>query len=880
MKHFIYFLLTVCFAGFSARGATETEPNNTFAQANSIAYNTAMIGTINCSGDQADFFYGPKSFRGTMQVYLEVTNTGVSNGSVNFYMYDKAQNLIVNNYLVLNNSNLSPNVTYYDTLTINCRDDDSLYFLMYGGNQCFNYKITYKVPSPITVINDIGTHNALTNAAYFNATDSVVGLIQYTNASGTNSTDIYKTKLPQDGTARVYIQRTNTGGSGNQYVYFQVYDKAQNQIYNDINGYVSPGQTRYDTLNFYCRASDSMYFALTSPSSCFSYKLSYQMLNSNGALHVDTTNNNSFATAAYLKPTDSVNGSIGYVNGSNTYNTDDFFKTKLPQDGTLRVYIQRTNTGGSGNQYVYFQVYDKALNQIYNDINGYVSPGQTRYDTLNFYCRASDSMYFRMTSPSSCFSYKLSYQMLNNNGVLHVDTTNNNSFATAAYLKPTDSVNGSIGYVNGSNASNSDDFFKTKLPQDGTLRVYIQRTTTGGAGNQYVYFQLYDKVQNQIYSAINGYVNPGQTRYDTLDFYCRASDSMYFRMTSPSSCFSYKLSYQMLNSNSNGVLHVDTTNNNSFATAAYLKPTDSVNGSIGYVNGSNASNSDDFFKTKLPQNGTLRVYIQRTNTGGAGNQYVYFQLYDNTQNQFYSDINGYVNPGQTRYDTLNFYCRTSDSIYFRMTSPSSCFSYKFHYEVTLGADTTVYVCPGFTTDISNLYNLKPFDIITYTNMSGGAMPPLTLAPNGLYRLAVQNSNYACSKDTAFITVGLYPKPNLGNDTTANVCPFFTANLTTFKNTTGLITQWIGTATPAAVGPGVYTLIVTNAQGCMDTAVITIGLNPKPNIGNDTTANICPGFPTDLTTFKNTTGLTTQWIGTATPTNANAGIYSLIVTNLQ
>ncbi|MBS1739419.1 MAG: T9SS type A sorting domain-containing protein, partial [Bacteroidetes bacterium] len=122
--------------------------------------------------------------------------------------------------------------------------------------------------------------------------------------------------------------------------------------------------------------------------------------------------------------------------------------------------------------------------------------------------------------------------------------------------------------------------------------------------------------------------------------------------------------------------------------------------------------------------------------------------------------------------------------------------------------------------------------------------------------------------------------NLGNDTTANICPGFPTDLTTFKNTTGLTTQWIGTTTPTNVGAGVYTLIVTNTQGCKDTAVITINLNPKPNLGNDTTANICAGNTMDITSFKNTTGLTTQWIGTTTPTNVGAGVYTLIVTNTQ
>jgi len=127
-------------------------------------------------------------------------------------------------------------------------------------------------------------------------------------------------------------------------------------------------------------------------------------------------------------------------------------------------------------------------------------------------------------------------------------------------------------------------------------------------------------------------------------------------------------------------------------------------------------------------------------------------------------------------------------------------------------------------------------------------------------------------DTAIITVGLNPKPNIGNDTTVNICPGFTTDITGLKNTSGLTTQWIGTSTPTTVNNGIYTLIVTNTQGCMDTAIITVGLNPKPNLGNDTTVYAWLGESVNFVNIKDTTGFgamgwTQQWTSNI---NGNSG----------
>ena len=698
--------------------------------------------------------------------------------------------------------------------------------------------------------NEVEPNGSFAAANYFGSSIQVMGTI---GCSGDVS-DFFVTNLPSDGTIRIYLERTNTSLNNSQYFYFKLMDKNQSQVYYDYNGYVNSGMTRYDTLNFPCRAKDTMYFQMTNASACFQYKIKYEIINYT-PLHIDTAGNETFANAIYFNATDSIVGKIKYTANTGTGGTDqdDYFKSYIPSDGTLRVYLERKNTSSSNSQYVYFQLLDKNQSLVYQHFPGYLNPGVTKYDTLDFPCRAKDTMYFQMTGATACFQYKVKYEMINNIP-LHIDTAGNETFANAIYFNATDSIIGKIKYTahSGTGGTDQDDYFKSYIPSDGTLRVYLESKNTSSSNSQYVYFQLLDKNQSQVYQHFPGYLNPGVTKYDTLDFYCTAKDTFYFRMTGATACFQYKIKYEMINYTP---LHIDTAGNESFANAIYFNATDSIVGKIRYTahSGAGGTDQDDYFKSYIPSDGTLRVYLESKNTSSSNYQYVYFQLLDKNQSQVYQHFPGHLNPGVTKYDTLDFYCTARDTFYFRMTGATACFQYKIKYEVTLGADISTMVCPGFTTDISMFYNTAPFNIVNWTNMGGGAMPPLTSVPNGVYRLTVEKTGIACSKDTAFVTVGLHPKPNLGNDTVANVCPGFTTDLTQFKNTINLTTQWLGTSTPAAVGAGTYTLIATNSFGCMDTVVITIGLHNGINLGNDTILHAWLGDTVNFATIIDTTG---------------------------
>ncbi|MFZ4059567.1 MAG: hypothetical protein ACOYKE_15590, partial [Ferruginibacter sp.] len=167
------------------------------------------------------------------------------------------------------------------------------------------------------------------------------------------------------------------------------------------------------------------------------------------------------------------------------------------------------------------------------------------------------------------------------------------------------------------------------------------------------------------------------------------------------------------------------------------------------------------------------------------------------------------------------------------------------------------------------------------------LPP---AASGVYTYTCVASFGAASAATysSSTQVVVNPRPQLGNDTTLNTCLTPTVNLTTVYNTLGLTTQWTFGGTPVAnptsvAVSGVYQLIATNESGCKDTALVTVGLGARPNLGADVTRAVCAGTIIDLTTIFTTTGLTTNWTlnggAVANPAAVSTtGIYQLIATN--
>jgi gliding motility-associated-like protein len=187
---------------------------------------------------------------------------------------------------------------------------------------------------------------------------------------------------------------------------------------------------------------------------------------------------------------------------------------------------------------------------------------------------------------------------------------------------------------------------------------------------------------------------------------------------------------------------------------------------------------------------------------------------------------------------------------------------------TLGPDKADSVCPGFTVDLRTYY------ANTYASYNWSAANPAAAGP-GTYTLIVATG--AGCADTAMVVITERQHPDLGPDIADSICIGYTFDLWTLYPNNASYTSYVwNTPTPQQVTAGTYTLVVTNASGCMDTVVATITNRQQPSLGPDQADSVCMGFTVDLTTYFPDNGYATYVWNTATPDSVGPGVYQLIV----
>lgn len=204
----------------------------------------------------------------------------------------------------------------------------------------------------------------------------------------------------------------------------------------------------------------------------------------------------------------------------------------------------------------------------------------------------------------------------------------------------------------------------------------------------------------------------------------------------------------------------------------------------------------------------------------------------------------------------------------------------------LGPDQITGICSGSAANLTTLFNTTGF-ATTWTYMGNPVANPSSVTATGVYQLITVDAVTGCS-DTALTTVSLGSQPLLGPNQQVTICDGETFNLTTLYSVSGLSVAWTFAGQPV-INPvvvsnaGNYTITATNSAGCSTTAIVTLSLQNKPNLGNDQTNTICSGTTVDLTLLYNTTGLTENWFinngVVSTPSAISLpGLYQLIASD--
>jgi uncharacterized repeat protein (TIGR01451 family) len=133
---------------------------------------------------------------------------------------------------------------------------------------------------------------------------------------------------------------------------------------------------------------------------------------------------------------------------------------------------------------------------------------------------------------------------------------------------------------------------------------------------------------------------------------------------------------------------------------------------------------------------------------------------------------------------------------------------------------------------------------------------IVAADAGEYWLIVTNS-YGC-QDSTSITIAVNPKPTATASSNSPVCENDTLKLTGGETGTGYTYEWTGPGisgssseqnpkiddVPLAAN-GTYRLIVTTAEGCSDTAFVTVVVNELPNFTVGSNSPVCIGTSLEL-----------------------------------
>lgn len=156
-------------------------------------------------------------------------------------------------------------------------------------------------------------------------------------------------------------------------------------------------------------------------------------------------------------------------------------------------------------------------------------------------------------------------------------------------------------------------------------------------------------------------------------------------------------------------------------------------------------------------------------------------------------------------------------------------------KVSCSADTVLLVATGATS-----YTWSPTSTLSCNTCDSTYAYPTTTT---VYTVIGTDTN-GC-KDTANVTVSVYPVPNVSAGADKSICAGGSTSLTatgatsyTWSPAAGLSCTSCANPTASPATTTTYTIIGTDNNGCTDTATIKITVNPLPNVNAGTDQSIC------------------------------------------
>jgi hypothetical protein len=640
-------------------------------------------------------------------------------------------------------------------------------------------------------------------------------ITRYADGPTVDQYDFFKTVVPADGTIRVVVTVNNISkDNGNPVatagpdLNFYLENGTSYKFKTVQNGSPIPyGGSATDTLVIYARAADTAFISISLPGGAireYTYSLKYELTDQ---APNDAEPNHSMAQALPVLPAEMKAGHSGYYGGSTSsqggysggsFDEYDYYRIILPTAGSVRFYLSAYNSSGVTMSTPALTVLNKnGTSRGIISTNGSWSNGPlnigtnesiaykaTVYDTINSYASGADTLYFSISTPGirysdKCYNYTVKYEVLDAGTD---DPEPNNNQATATPIAAGETKEGTSGYdVNFDVDLN--DYYKTLLPADGTVRIYAKAINTSGTPQAAPVITVTDKNGNTLGIMNNkrnwsnagltigggsDNINYGASISDTMSVYSLEADSIYIIVSTPglrysNKTFNYSFRYELEDQSQN-----DTEPNNTLATATMTTAGSILKGHVSYAKVNYQRDVADYYKTVMPTNGRIRFYVSAKNTNHWYDETTppYLTIYNkNGQNIGIQSTSGsWSNSAiqidnahgnafylETVYDTLFSNCLMGDTLYFSIHQTYASFSYTIRYEFENNEPSSEFSYTRTGNEFGFLNqstNAQQYKWLLGNNNESTVTHPFKAYVPGYYEVKLISTNTSCNfKDT-------------------------------------------------------------------------------------------------------------------------------------
>lgn len=234
-----------------------------------------------------------------------------------------------------------------------------------------------------------------------------------------------------------------------------------------------------------------------------------------------------------------------------------------------------------------------------------------------------------------------------------------------------------------------------------------------------------------------------------------------------------------------------------------------------------------------------------------------------------ASLKQFVQPNTTYYVVAEGYSTSTGSISLTINEVDNP---TFSTSITAGGPTTF--CAGGSVSLTAIGGS------TYLWNTGATTQSIAASSSGNYSVIVTNGNGCSASSSQSVTVHTLPSVSISANGPTTFCAGGSVNLTASSGSSYFWNNGATTQTISVTAPGTYSCIVTDANGCSNSASQVVNINPLPEVvisaGGPTT--FCEGGSVILTATEGTTYLWNTGETTQSITTTISGSYSCTVTN--